>query len=101
MIAGQKSAEPTGYDIVLLKVGPVYEIPTIPEAMEDIQEEIEHNGFRKSLLAKLGNALKALEKGNMNAYENILQAFINEVNAQSGKKIPPEYAEQLIEWAEA
>jgi len=101
VIAGQKSAEPTGYDIVLLKVGPVSEIPTIPEAMEDIQEEIEHNGFRKSLLAKLGNALKALEKGNMNAYENILQAFINEVNAQSGKKIPQEYAEQLIEWAEA
>lgn len=102
VVAGIKSTETSGYDIVLLKVGPGgEEIPTIPEAMDDIEEELSHKGTIKSLHAKLRNALKALEKGNMNAYENILQAFINHVTAQSGKKIPTKYAETLIDWAEA
>ena len=102
VVAGIKSAEPTGYDIVLLKICPEAEgIPTIPEAMEDIEENLSHMGTINSLHAKLSNALKALEKRNMHAYENILEAFINQVTAQSGKKIPTEYAETLIDWAEA
>ncbi len=47
-----------------------------------------HKGIKNSLLSKLENALKSVEKGNMPAAEGQLQAFINEVEAQDGKKIP-------------
>ena len=74
-------------------------IPTILEAVVDIGENVDHDGVVNSLTSKLQNALKALTKGNMEAFENILNAFINEVEAQSSKKISTEYAATLIEWA--
>jgi hypothetical protein len=57
------------------------------------------HGIENSLLAKLGNALDAMEHGNNNAAENMLDAFINEVQAQSGKKISQADADALIQWA--
>lgn len=100
-VAGEFHIDPTPFDIFLMNVGPSTLTPTIEQAIEDIENKVDHHGIRNSLIKKLENALKALEKGNTNAYENILQAFINQVTAQSGKKIPAEYADQLIEWAEA
>jgi hypothetical protein len=79
----------------------VTSLPTIEQAIEDLANNIPHRGTRNSLTAKLENALKALEKGSMDAYENLLQAFINEVEAQSGKKIDPDYASTLMGWASA
>jgi len=76
-------------------------IPTIAEAIDDIREVIEHQGIVNSLTSKLQNALNALDRSNTGAFKNILNAFINEVEAQSGKKIEPEYAATLIEWANA
>jgi hypothetical protein len=57
------------------------------------------HGIENSLLAKLGNALDAMERGNYHAAENMLNAFINEVQAQSGKKINASDADVLIQWA--
>jgi hypothetical protein len=57
------------------------------------------HGIENSLLAKLGNALDAMERGNYRPAENQLNAFINEVQAQSGKKINPSDADVLIQWA--
>jgi hypothetical protein len=57
------------------------------------------HGIENSLLAKLGNVLDAMERGNYHAAENILNAFINEVQAQSGKKINASDADVLIQWA--
>ena len=60
-----------------------------------------HKGIKNSLLSKLENALKSVEKGNLAAAEGQLQAFINEVEAQDGKKIPPGIATILKTRAEA
>ncbi|MFC1760799.1 nitrous oxide reductase family maturation protein NosD [Planctomycetota bacterium] len=75
--------------------------PNASEAKEEIDDNIEHKGTANSLKAKLDAAVKQLEKGNEKAAINILKAFINEVEAQKGKKIDADFADQLIEWAEA
>ncbi len=49
-----------------------------------------------SLTSKLDNAIKSLQKGNETAAINQINAFINEVNAQRGKKIPADQADHLI-----
>jgi hypothetical protein len=49
-----------------------------------------------SLLAKLQNAQDQRAKGNCNSSGNMYQAFINEVNAQTGKSITPAAAAILI-----
>jgi len=56
-------------------------------------------GLQGSLLAKLNAAemiLTDVVPGNDHAATNILQAFINQATAQSGKKIPAEDADALI-----
>lgn len=75
-------------------------VPTIYDAIEDIEKQIEHRGTANSLTSKLENALHALEESRMDAFENILNAFINSVEAQSGKKIDEDYADTLIRWAQ-
>ncbi len=49
----------------------------------------------RSLLAKLENAAKSREKGNNAAACGQLAAFINELNAQSGKKLTAAQASEL------
>jgi len=61
-------------------------------------------GIENSLDAKLDAAYKALDDLNDNndqAAVNALESFINEVQAQSGDKIPTEVAEELIADAQA
>ena len=60
-------------------------------------------GIANSLLAKLNTALEKLEDDNEKndkAAINSLQAFINAVEAQRGKKISQENADGLIEAAQ-
>ncbi|MFC1918347.1 hypothetical protein ACFLXH_06850 [Chloroflexota bacterium] len=64
--------------------------------IDDIGEIGLHKGIENSLVKKLENALKSLEKGNEGAAINKLNAFINEVEAQRGKKIDAGDAEALI-----
>lgn len=59
-----------------------------------------HKGTENSLVSKVENAIKSLEKGNYNVAINQLQAFINEIEAQRGKKISEELAEMLIQYAQ-
>jgi probable HAF family extracellular repeat protein len=56
-------------------------------------------GIENSLLAKLENALNALNAGDTAGACDLLGAFINEVNALAGKKIPIEDAETAIDAA--
>jgi hypothetical protein len=58
--------------------------------------KIVDNGVLKSLLQKLQGVQDALKKGNTTAAINKLEAFINEVQAQSGKKIDAQVADLLI-----
>lgn len=69
-------------------------IPTIDEAVEFIEAYVEHHGIANSLISKLEN----VQDRN---FEKILNAFMNEVNAQTDKKINPIVAQTLIEWAKA
>ena len=78
---------------------------TIDELQTEIEElgsegEIDNQGVVTSLLAKLNAAQKLIEDGKIDQAKIILNAFINEVQAQSGKHITPEAAELLIESAE-
>jgi len=51
------------------------------------------------LISKLDNVLKSIAKEKGNSSGNQLNAFINEVEAQSGKKIPEGQADELIAMA--
>jgi len=62
---------------------------------------ITNQGIYNSLSKKVDNAEKKHEQGQDNAAVNILNAFLNEVNAQRGKKITEDGAVILIEDAEA
>ncbi|ODS39304.1 MAG: hypothetical protein A7315_11265 [Candidatus Altiarchaeales archaeon WOR_SM1_79] len=69
--------------------------------------------LQRNKLSKINNAIKKKEQGlehiknekekqanNMlNACENIMNAFINDVEAQKGKKVPGELADEWIETA--
>lgn len=58
-----------------------------------------HHGIENSLVKKADNACSKFNEGNMQAAMNILNAFINEVEAQKGKKISEEDAEMLAQYA--
>ncbi|MFC1989937.1 hypothetical protein ACFLVW_05195 [Chloroflexota bacterium] len=64
--------------------------------IDDIEEMTLPQGIENSLISKLENALKSLEKGNDGAAINQLNAFINEVEAQSGKNITEDDADSII-----
>lgn len=59
-------------------------------------DAVEHKGLENSLLAKLRAAEAAAARGNEVAKRNILAAYVNEVEAQTGKAISAADAERLI-----
>jgi hypothetical protein len=82
--------------------------PVVPATIEDLialveelyaSGDIDNAGIAKSLIATLNSALKAQENGNVHAANNTLLAFINKVQAQSGKHISEDAAALLIEAA--
>ena len=56
-------------------------------------------GTENSFVSKLESAKNSLENDQENAAINKLEAFINQVEAQRGKKIPEEDADMLIQYA--
>ena len=58
--------------------------------------QIDNDGVYVSLLSKLNVIQSALDKGKTSLAINTLQAFINDVNAQSGKHITAEAATLLV-----
>ena len=61
---------------------------------------IANAGVATSLMAKLDAAQAALDRGQTDVAIRLLNAFINEVNAQSGKFVDAEHAGHLIEHAQ-
>jgi hypothetical protein len=57
---------------------------------------IDNQGVANSLMAKLGAAQAALDRGQTGTANNLLNAFINEVNAQSGKHIATDHAAHMV-----
>lgn len=66
-------------------------------AVEDLNLS---RGMENSLISKLEAVIKSLDRGRNNAAVNQLGAFINQVEAQSGKKLSDEEADGLIEAAQ-
>jgi hypothetical protein len=84
----------TYYDMTLIKYSVSPE-----EALENLIAYVQNmdiaDGIKNSLVSKLENAQKSLEKGNEKAALNQFSAFINEVEAQSGKKLTSFQATKL------
>jgi hypothetical protein len=57
-------------------------------------------GVANSLMAKLDAAQAALDRGQTGAAVNLLHAFVNGVNAQSGKHIDAEHAGHQVTHAQ-
>ena len=75
--------------------------PTIADLIAEVTgAEIPH-GTKRSLLAKLENAQRKVDAGQIAVACNGLGAYLNEVRAQNGKKLPAAYAEDLIPTAMA
>jgi len=92
----------TGQDFTIL-VDNVRTFSSIPDAIRQLIEQVEaldiHHGIKNSLIVKLNAAVKKLEDANESNDSmaiNSLGAFINEVEAQRGKKISEADADALI-----
>ncbi len=72
-------------------------IDSIPGLIELIESYELHHGIEHSLLVKLEHANEAVADGNLKRACHRLQAFINQVNAQTGKKITETQAEEILE----
>jgi len=87
-------------------------VPDFSDQIEDLEDLIEmteqvaadnglNGGQLNSLVSKLENAIKSLEKGNATPAINKIEAYINEVEAfAKNDRIDDEDAEALIEKAE-
>lgn len=83
--------------------------PSPSQAVSDLAGEIHSymangsmtSGVGISLASKLQNTQQSLSAGHTNAAANELQAFINAVQAQRGKKITTAVANELIAQAQA
>ncbi|MBC2578776.1 PHP domain-containing protein [Clostridium sp. DJ247] len=72
---------------------------TIDNLKDSVEELDVNKGVKNSLTVKLDNAKKAVEEGKDN-YENLLNAFTNEVEAKSGKEISVDQADNLIKFVD-
>ena len=70
-------------------------------AYEEIEEMNLTSGLNESLTSTLENAIEKIEEGQNHTASNKLEAFINKVEAQRGKKLTDEEADALIEAAQA
>ena len=69
------------------------------DLLAELAEDVADLGPGTSLSAKIAQAQDALARGNTRATCGALQAFVNEVEAQTGKKLTTEQAGPLIEKA--
>ncbi|MCI0499580.1 MAG: hypothetical protein L0Y36_07865 [Planctomycetales bacterium] len=111
-----QATPPTGSGYVAIAAGCYHSLalkeanpipPTPSELLDDLAQHVAdlnlHKGTTNSLNAKLNSAMKALTDTNEHndaAASHILEAFINEVEAQKGKKIPEQDADDLIDAAQ-
>lgn len=87
----------TGFDADL--DGCIDTIGGLQIVIETLPDKVLSNETKNSLVSKVDNALKSTDKEKDNSAINQLRAFINEVNAQRGKKMSEEAADMLIEYA--
>ncbi|MDX1375460.1 MAG: hypothetical protein R3357_07865 [Burkholderiales bacterium] len=78
--------------------------PTPGERLQDLIDMVIgldlHHGIENALMAKLEAAMAALAAGDTSGAVSAIGAFVNQVNAQAGKKITEQAAQELIARAE-
>jgi hypothetical protein len=94
---GQDSSTPASVEITVLGSTPEQQIQ---EMIDQIEQSDFPRGLETSLKTSLRAALASLKRGNTSTALNQLHAFINKVNAQNGKRLPTDIAEDLISAAE-
>ncbi|MCJ7580305.1 MAG: hypothetical protein MUP98_07200 [Candidatus Aminicenantes bacterium] len=86
-------------------IGEEFVVPAVIKRNQDLYAEISNRvsnkGIKNSLMQKLANANKVLEKGNIKAAINIMEVFLHEVNAQTGKNISTEDIKYFVTIAES
>jgi len=87
----------TGFDAD--KNGCIDTIEGLTDVINTLPPDVLSDQIKNSLVSKVENALKSISKENDDAAINQLQAFISQIQAQSGKKISEEAAAMLIEYA--
>jgi streptogramin lyase len=84
---------------------PLIAAPPPPPKIADLIAEVTGaglpHGIERSLLAKLDNAQRKVDGGQIAVACNGLGAYLNEVRAQRGKKLEASYAQDLIDTAKA
>jgi hypothetical protein len=86
-----------GGDVYLIKTGPFGIHCTTFDGLDQtiVEAKIDNEGVRISLQAKANNTKRQFDRGNLRASGNILCALLNEVNAQDGKHIEPNSAQEI------
>lgn len=77
--------------------GCIDNIADLPAVIEELQLQ---RGIENSMVSIANNAAKSLEKGKKGAATNQINAFINSVKAQKGKKLTESEADTLINFAQ-
>jgi sugar lactone lactonase YvrE len=70
--------------------------PTIADLIAEVSGAGLPHGIERSLLAKLEGAQRKVDADHLNGACGSLGAYVNEVRAQTGKKLEAAYAEDLI-----
>ena len=86
--------------VTVVDTTPETPVQAIRNVISDVEDLDLSGGTGNSLVSKLENALKSLDKENNGAAINQLEAFIKQVKAQTGKKIGHDDVQQLIAAAE-
>jgi|WetSurMetagenome_2_1015567.scaffolds.fasta_scaffold115524_2 hypothetical protein len=73
---------------------------TIQSLNDCVMHHVTNPGVANSLMATLDAAQAALVRGQTDVAINLLSAFINEINAQTGKFVPAEHAPHLLDHAQ-
>ena len=68
-------------------------LPTFEDLAELVRDASLHHGIENALLAKVGAAHRAADRGHYRDARGSLGAFLNHVRAQRGKKIPADDAD--------
>jgi streptogramin lyase len=84
-------------------IGQDFMVPTVSERLtglcQDIRAKVSNNGVANSFCTKIENAISSLTRGSITAGMNQIEAFINDVSAQRGKKIAVNDADAFIKLA--
>ncbi len=82
-----------GQSHAVLLISPAFSIGILKDLVQSFNFP---HGIENSLIAKLQNAIASANAGDFASACNQLQAFVNQVIAQSGNQIPVQQANQLL-----